>query len=112
MARRAKEWLHIGSELETKEAVGASPNLEVKDSTSKRAGIIRKLVVRKRCLNSRLIECEYRELESVRRCLVLVGKNAKFVKGMELECEEPVSEEEYLKPWVWRGRLPRRLGRW
>ena len=110
----------MGRELGAKEETGASPNLEVnleanlevKDSTSKRAGIIRKLVVRKRCLNSRLIECEYRELESVRRCLVLVGKNGKFVKGMELECEEPVSEEEYNRPWKYVGKLPRRLGRW
>jgi hypothetical protein len=89
-------------------ALAGEANLEVKE----RAPIERELVVVKRCLNPKLIMCEYRELESVRRCLVNVRSNTKFAKGMKMRMEEPADEIAYNRPWVYRGRLPRLRGRW
>lgn len=62
--------------------------------------------------NPRLVLCEYWELESRRTCLVNVGKNRKWVRGMKFVMEEPVGELEYVKPWEYVGKQPRRRGRW
>lgn len=77
-----------------------------------RLGIERELTVIRRCVNPKLVLCEYWELASRRTCLVNVRVNKKFVKGMKFKMLEPVGELEFLRPWVYEGKGPRRKGRW
>lgn len=75
-------------------------------------GIERELKVIRVGPNPRMVLCEYFELASRRTCLVNVRVNRKFVKGMKFVMGEPVGELEFLRPWVFAGKLPRRRGRW
>jgi hypothetical protein len=60
--------------------------------------------------NPRLIQCVYRdESEVERKALVKVGRNQKFVVGMELKALRPSKESEV---WGYAGALPRFKGRW
>jgi hypothetical protein len=119
MGRRNKEWLvsdpvssAANPNLLMVNAAGRALATEANLATNERQPIERELVVVKRCLNPKLIMCEYRELESVRRCLVNVRSNTKFAKGMKMRMEEPVTDADLVRPWVYRGRLPRLKGRW
>jgi hypothetical protein len=62
--------------------------------------------------NPRMVSCEYFELAGRRTCTVLVKRNDKYVRGMRLSMAEPVDEDEFSRPWVYRGPAPRRRGRW
>lgn len=77
-----------------------------------RAGIERELRVIRVGPNPRLVVCEYLELAERRTCRVDVKRNTKWIKGMRFRMEEPVREEEYIKPWVYKGKAPRLRGRW
>jgi hypothetical protein len=63
------------------------------------------------CPNPRLVECSYVEEGEERRCLVRVGRNANFRRGMKLVVKRPVNGTE-AEPWVYDGLLPRRPGHW
>ena len=76
-----------------------------------KAGIERELRVVRVGPNPRLVVCEYMELAERRRCLVNVGRAKKYLVGMRIVMREPVEEEEYERPWVYRGVAPRRKGR-
>lgn len=86
------------------EQVGLSP--------CPRMGIERELKVIRVGPNPRMVVCEYWEVLERRTCAVVVGDNRKWFRGMVFRMAEPVSEEEYKRPWVYRGRAPRRKGRW
>lgn len=62
--------------------------------------------------NPRMVVCEYWELESRRTCLVRVGNNRKWFRGMVFRMEEPAGELEFQKAWEYSGKQPRRRGRW
>ena len=83
-----------------------------KKPVGERAGIERELKVIRVGPNPRLVVCEYMELAERRVCLVNVKRNLKWIKGMRFRMEEPVNEEEYIKPWVYKGKGPRLRGRW
>lgn len=89
------------SEVPTQEALAVDPDRVERELKVIRVGP-----------NPRVVVCEYWELESRRTCVVNVRDNRKFFKGMRFVMEEPAKELEYLKPWVFEGRLPRRKGRW
>ncbi len=61
--------------------------------------------------NPRLVICRYWILEEERRCMVRVGRNANFRRGMKLLVKRPANGME-AEPWTYDGLLPRRLGRW
>jgi hypothetical protein len=62
--------------------------------------------------NPRLVICRYRILEEERRCMVRVGRNGNFVRGMKLRLQEPSDPGAQSQPWPYIGRLPRRRGHW
>jgi hypothetical protein len=98
------------------EAKGFGPleveELRAPELLSERPGIERELRVVRVGPNPRMIVCEYMELASRRTCVVNVGSNRKWMRGMKFLLEEPRGELEYSKPWVFKGRGPRRRGRW
>jgi hypothetical protein len=59
--------------------------------------------------NPRLVLCAYQDGGLERRVLMRVGKNANFVRGMELKALRPARESEL---WGYAGALPRFKGRW
>ena len=61
--------------------------------------------------NPRLLICRYRAVSGERRCIVRVGRNANFRRGMKLVVKVPANGAE-TEPWAYYGALPRRLGRW
>jgi len=75
-------------------------------------GIERELRVVRVGPNPRVVQCEYMELATRRTCVVKVGDNRKWMRGMRFFMEEPRDEEAYVRPWVYRGKAPRRRGRW
>ena len=77
-----------------------------------KGGIKRELRVIRVGPNPRMVVCEYYELASRRVCTVNVKVNRKWRKGMVFVMEEPVREEEYVRPWEYQGLGPRRAGRW
>jgi len=64
------------------------------------------------CPNPRLVECSYVEEGVERRCLVRVGRNGNFVRGMKLSVQEPNDPSAQSEPWPYTGPLPRRRGCW
>jgi hypothetical protein len=85
---------------------------ETRTTVGRSEGIERELEVMRVGPNPLIIVCRYWELASERLCKVWVKSNAKFIKGMKFKMREPNSEEEYLEPWVYDGKLPRMKGRW
>ena len=77
-----------------------------------RGGIERELRVVRVGPNPRMVVCEYWELASRRTCIVNVKRNLKWIRGMRFRMEEPVVEQEYIKPWIYKGKQPRLRGRW
>jgi hypothetical protein len=75
-------------------------------------GIERELKVVRVGPNPRMVICEYMELAERRVCVVKVGDNRRWLRGMRFKMREPVGEDEYVKPWEYRGKAPRRKGRW
>jgi len=61
--------------------------------------------------NPRMILCRYWAGNEERRCMVRVGRNANFRRGMKLLVKRPANGME-AEPWTYDGLLPRRLGRW
>jgi hypothetical protein len=78
----------------------------------RREGIERELRVVRILPNPRMVKCEYWELAQKRVCVVDVGRNRKYLKGMMFKMREPIGEEEYARPWKYEGKAPRRKGRW
>ena len=64
------------------------------------------------CPNPRLVECSYFEEGVECRCIVRVGRNANFVRGMKLSVQEPNDPSAQSEPWPYTGPLPRRRGQW
>ena len=62
--------------------------------------------------NPRLVICRYWILEEERRCMVRVGRNGNFVRGMKLSVQEPSDPSAQSQPWLYAGPLPRRRGCW
>jgi hypothetical protein len=56
--------------------------------------------------------CEYRAGNEERRCMVRVGRNGNFVRGMKLRLQEPKDPSARSEPWPYTGPLPRRRGCW
>ena len=64
------------------------------------------------CPNPRLVECSYVKEGVEFRCLVGVGRNGHFVRGMKLSVQEPSDPSAQSEPWPYTGPLPRRRGCW
>jgi len=64
------------------------------------------------CPNPRLVECSYVKEGVEFRCLVRVGRNGNFVRGMKLSVQEPNDPRAQSEPWQYAGPLPRRRGCW
>jgi hypothetical protein len=62
--------------------------------------------------NPRMILCRYWILGEERRCMVGVGRNSNFMRGMKLRLQEPNDPSAQSEPWPYTGPLPRRRGRW
>src|SRR5258707_11652303 len=61
--------------------------------------------------NPRMILCRYWAGSEERRCIVRVGRNANFKRGMKLLVKRPTTGAQ-AEPWAYDGLLPRRPGRW
>ena len=59
--------------------------------------------------NPRMVICRYRATSGERRCLVRVGRNRNFRRGMKLVVKVPANGIE-AEPWPYDGVLPRRPG--
>ena len=59
--------------------------------------------------NPRMVICGYRAVSGERRCIVRVGRNANFRRGMKLVVKRPANGNE-AEPWAYDGLLPRRPG--
>ena len=59
----------------------------------------------------RMVICRYRSVSGERQCLVRVGRNANFRKGMKVLMKVPANGKE-AEPWTYGGVLPRRPGHW
>jgi hypothetical protein len=70
------------------------------------------LQVLRLALNPRMIICTYRAVSGERRCLVRVGRNGHFVRGMKLRLLKPSDPSAQSEPWQYTGPLPRQRGRW
>ena len=65
------------------------------------------------CPNPRLIVGRYQDGEGVERQVkVRVGVNKNYRPRMRFMVERPLDWESRLLPWEYRGRRPRRAGRW
>ena len=60
--------------------------------------------------NPRMVICRYRSTSGERRCLVRVGRNTNFRRGMKLLVKAPANGME-AEPWVYDRLMPRRPGR-
>jgi hypothetical protein len=60
--------------------------------------------------NPRMVICRYRSTSGERRCLVRVGRNANFRRGMKLLVKAPANGME-AEPWGYDRLMPRRPGR-
>jgi hypothetical protein len=61
--------------------------------------------------NPRLVICRYWIFGEERRCIVSVGRNANFRRGMKLLVKRPANGME-AEPWAYDGATPRRPGHW
>jgi hypothetical protein len=73
---------------------------------------LRELQVIRAVANPRLILCAYWQDGEEYRCLVNVGRNGNFKPRMKLKAERPVDSASRIRPWEYKGRLPRLPGRW
>jgi hypothetical protein len=62
--------------------------------------------------NPRMVICQYWAVSGERRCIVRVGRNGNFVRGMKLRVQEPSDPSAQSEPWPYAGPLPRRRGCW
>jgi hypothetical protein len=62
--------------------------------------------------NPRMVLCRYWAGNEERRCMVRVGRNGHFVRGMKLSVQEPSDPGAQSQPWPYTGPLPRRRGCW
>jgi hypothetical protein len=62
-------------------------------------------------LNPRMVICRYRATSGERQCLVRVGRNTNFRRGMKLVVKLPAEGAE-AQPWPYDGLVPRRPGQW
>jgi hypothetical protein len=61
--------------------------------------------------NPRMVLCQYWAGSEERRCIVRVGRNANFKRGMKLLVKRPAAGAE-AEPWAYDGSMPRRPGHW
>jgi plasmid stabilization system protein ParE len=61
--------------------------------------------------NPRMVICRYRAISGERACIVRVGRNMNFRRGMKLVVKVPANGIE-AQPWPYDGLLPRRPGHW
>jgi hypothetical protein len=62
--------------------------------------------------NPRLVWVKYYQGEREHQILVHVGRNANFKPRMRLKLERPDDWASRIRPWEYKGRLPRLPGRW
>jgi hypothetical protein len=62
--------------------------------------------------NPRMVICQYWAGSEERRCIVRVGRNGNFVRGMKLRVQKPSDPSAQSEPWPYTGPLPRRRGCW
>ena len=62
--------------------------------------------------NPRMVICGYGAVSGERRCMVRVGRNTNFRRGMKLRLQEPSDPSARSEPWRYTGPLPRRRGHW
>jgi len=62
--------------------------------------------------NPRLVWVKYSEESREHLRLVHVGRNANFKLRMRLKLERPADWATQIRPWEYKGRLPRLPGRW
>ncbi len=92
----------------TAQAVKAQEEMEI--SASANAPVV-ELEILRIPPNPRLVICRYWIFGEERRCIVRVGRNANFRRGMKLVVKLPTNSAE-AEPWAYDGLLPRRPGRW
>jgi hypothetical protein len=74
---------------------------------------VRELQVIRAVANPRLILCAYWQDGQECRCLVNVGRNCNFVRGLRFQLQEPSDPVARSRPWPFApNRLPKRRGRW
>jgi hypothetical protein len=61
--------------------------------------------------NPRMVICAYQAVSGGRQCMVRVGRNANFRRGMKLLVKRPAKGAE-TEPWAYDGATPRRPGHW
>jgi hypothetical protein len=61
--------------------------------------------------NPRMVMCRYRVVSGERQCLVRVGRNRNFRRGMKVLVKRPANGME-AQPWMYDGVLPRCPGHW
>jgi hypothetical protein len=61
--------------------------------------------------NPRMVICAYWAVSGERQCMVRVGRNSNFRRGMKLVVKRPFNVTE-AQPWTYDGSLPRRPGHW
>jgi hypothetical protein len=62
--------------------------------------------------NPRLVWAKYYEEGREHQILVRVGRNGNFRARMKLKLERPADWASRIRPWEYKGRLPRLPGRW
>jgi hypothetical protein len=99
----------LSSDIATVESREVQREEEI--STSASAPIV-ELEVLRIPANPRMILCRYRAESEESRCMVRVGRNGHFVRGMKLRVQESRHPSAQSEPWPYTGPLPRRRGHW
>jgi hypothetical protein len=117
----------IGAKLAEAEAaagrveIGGSSEVECRVENAKEAELVvgseqgNELIeveVIKPVANPRLVLAKYVEAGEEQRILVYVRRSVNFRAGMKLKLERPVDWASRIRPWEYKGRLPRLPGRW
>jgi hypothetical protein len=61
--------------------------------------------------NPRMVMCRYQAVSGERACIVRVGRNTNFRRGMKLVVKRPANGGD-AEAWAYDGMLPRRPGQW
>jgi hypothetical protein len=102
----------VGAKVGLAGAVAEVREQEKEETSASGSAALVELEVLRIPPNPRLVICRYRVSGEERRCMVLVGRNEKFVRGMKFWLAEPSDPAARCRPWPYAGRLPRRRGRW
>jgi hypothetical protein len=101
--------------------ISGSPEVECRAEDAKNAELVvgseqgNELIeveVIKPVANPRLVLTKYVEAGQEQRILVYVRRNVNFRARMKLKLERPADWASRIRPWEYKGRLPRLPGRW